>query len=231
MEVVKIEKINLVEAIYQQLREMILSGKVSEGTKLESENKLAESFSVSRVVIREALQKLRGEKLIVTRQGVGTYVANPSNFAPNTQSIELTEAAYMDFIHFREAVEYTAAALAKNAATEEDFDELDRYAAQLDQQLYKNDEVAEADFEFHYALVCCAHNVFLENSMKANRQLLVNVFGAMNGLPEAGKFTSASHGELSRLMRKRDVKGVIRSYDEMAKYNIARLAEFFKDRT
>ena len=67
--------------------------------------------------------------------------------------------------------------------------------------------------------------------MKANRQLLVNVFGAMNGLPEAGKFTSASHGELSRLMRKRDVKGVIRSYDEMAKYNIARLAEFFKDRT
>ena len=164
MEVVKIEKINLVEAVYQQLREMILSGKVSEGTKLESENKLAESFSVSRVVIREALQKLRGEKLIVTRQGVGTYVANPSNFAPNTQSIELTEAAYMDFIHFREAVEYTAAALAKNAATEEDFDELDRYAAQLDQQLYKNDEVAEADFEFHYALVCCAHNVFLENA-------------------------------------------------------------------
>ena len=93
MEVVKIEKVNLVEAVYQQLREMILSGKVSEGTKLESENKLAESFSVSRVVIREALQKLRGEKLIVTRQGVGTYVANPSNFAPTTQSIELTEAA------------------------------------------------------------------------------------------------------------------------------------------
>lgn len=110
MEIVKIEKVNLVEAVYQQLREMILSGKVPEGTKLESENKLAESFSVSRVVIREALQKLRGEKLIVTRQGVGTYVANPSNFALDMQSIELTEEAYLDFIHFREAVEYTAAA-------------------------------------------------------------------------------------------------------------------------
>lgn len=230
MEIVKIEKVNLVEAVYQQLREMILSGKVPEGTKLESENKLAESFSVSRVVIREALQKLRGKKLIVTRQGVGTYVANPSNFALDMQSIELTEEAYLDFIHFREAVEYTAAALAKNVATEEDFDELDRHAAQLNQQLHENDDAAEIDFEFHLALVRCAHNVFLENAMKANRQLLVNVFKAMNGLPEAGKFTSVSHAELSRLMRNRDVKGIIRSYDEMAKYNIARLAKFFKNR-
>ena len=91
MDFVKIEKVNLVDAVCQQLRDMIVSGKFPEGTKLESENKLAESFSVSRVVIREALQQLRSEKLIVTRQGVGTYVANPTNFTINTQSIDLTE--------------------------------------------------------------------------------------------------------------------------------------------
>ena len=56
MEVVKIEKVNLVDAVCQQLREMIVSGRLPEGAKLDSENKLAQSFSVSRVVVREALQ-------------------------------------------------------------------------------------------------------------------------------------------------------------------------------
>ena len=131
MDFVKIEKVNLVDAVCQQLRDMIVSGKFPEGTKLESENKLAESFSVSRVVIREALQQLRSEKLIVTRQGVGTYVANPTNFTINTQSIDLTEEMYRDFLHFRESVEYSAVSLSKAAATESDFDELDKCVACL----------------------------------------------------------------------------------------------------
>lgn len=228
MEVKKIEKVNLVEAVYQQLREMILSGKISEGTKLDSENKLADSFCVSRVVIREALQKLRGERLIVTRQGVGTYVANPSNFEYKTDSIDLSEGMYMDFVHFREAVEYSAVALAKTAATSEDLDEVDRYANTMDCCQQKGIPADEADYNFHMAIVRCAHNVFLENAMKANRLLLINVFSAMNTLPDAGKFTIASHTEISRMMRERDVKGVIHSYDEMAKYNIARLSNFFK---
>ena len=123
MDVVKIEKVNLVDAVCQQLREMIVSGRLPEGEKLDSENRLAQSFSVSRVVVREALQQLRSEELIVTRQGVGTYVANPNNFLWNTQSIDLTEAAYLDFLHFRESVEYSAVALARSAATDADYDE------------------------------------------------------------------------------------------------------------
>lgn len=230
MEFVKIEKVNLVDAVYQQLREMIITGKLAEGVKLESENKLAQSFNVSRVVIREALQQLRSEKLIVTRQGVGTYVANPSNFLFGTQTINLTEEAYRDFLRFRESVEYGAVMLSKAAAAEEDFDELDRCVSVMKQTQFERQEFNEADFNFHFAIVRCAHNLYLENAMKSNRQPLISVFDAMNALPEAGNFGMASHEELATLMRKRDVKGVIRSYDEMGKYNMARLTDFFKNR-
>lgn len=230
MEIVKIEKVNLVDAVCQQLREMIVSGKLQEGTKLESENKLAQSFSVSRVVVREALQQLRSEKLIVTRQGVGTYVANPNNFLCNTQSIDLTEAAYLDFLHFRDSVEYSAVALAKSAATDADFDELDKCVQAMQQCCGDRPALNEADYAFHLAVVRCAHNVYLENAIKSNRQLMLCVFDAMNALPEANNFGMASHVELAQLMRKRDVKGVIRSYNEMGEYNIARLADFFKNR-
>lgn len=230
MEFVKIEKVNLVDAVCQQLREMIITGKLPEGTKLESENRLAASFSVSRVVIREALQQLRSEKLIVTRQGVGTYVANPSNFMVGVQAIDLSEEAYRDFLHFRECVEYGAVALAKTAATEADFDELDRRVRLMEGCRDDRASFNETDYDFHYAMVRCAHNAYLENAMKSNRQMLICVFDAMNQLPEADNFGMASHVELAALMRKRDVKGVIRSYDEMGKYNIARLAAFFKNR-
>lgn len=230
MEYVKIEKVNLVDAVCQQLREMIVSGKFPEGTKLESENKLAESFSVSRVVIREALQQLRSDKLIVTRQGVGTYVANPSNFMLNTQSIDLTEGGYRDFLHFRESVEYSAVALAKTAATEADFDELDRCVLMMERSRNDRQGFNEADFNFHLAVVRCAHNIYLENAIKANRQLMICVFDAMNGLPEAGNFGMMSHVELCALLRKRDVKRIIKNYDEMGRYNITRLTEFFKNR-
>lgn len=228
MDFIKIEKVNLVDAVCQQLRNMIVSGSFPEGTKLESENKLAESFSVSRVVIREALQQLRSEKLIVTRQGVGTYVANPTNFMLSTKSISLTEEMYRDFLHFRESVEYSAVTLSKAAATDEDFDVLDKCV--LDMKNTRSDipVYCDMDYAFHLAVVKCAHNVFLENAVKANRQLMVFVFAAMNELPSADTFGIASHEELALLLRKRNVKAVIRSYDEMGRYNIARLAEFFK---
>ena len=230
MEFVKIGKVNLVDAVCQQLREMIVTGKITEGTKLESENKLAEAFCVSRVVIREALQQLRSEKLIVTRQGVGTYVANPSNFDSSMQTIDLTEDAYRDFLHFRESVEYSAVYLSKTAATKEDFDELDRCVEVMENSRSNRQSFNESDFGFHLAIVRSAHNIYLENAMKANRQLLICVFDAMNALPEAGNFGMISHVKLAELMRSGDVKGVIKSYDEMGKYNIARLAEFFKNR-
>ena len=230
MEFVKIEKVNLVDAVCQQLREMIVSGKFPEGTKLDSENKLARSFNVSRVVIREALQQLRSEKLIVTRQGVGPYVANPSNFMLSTQTIDLTEEAYRDFLHFRESVEYGAVTLSKTAATEADFDALDRCVQMMEACRHDRPSFNEADYEFHLAVVKCSHNLYLENAIKSNRQLLICVFDAMNDLPEAGNFGMTSHVDLAALMRRRDVKGVIRSYDEMGKYNIARLARFFKNR-
>lgn len=180
MEIVKIEKVNLVDAVYQQLREMIVTGKLAEGVKLDSENKLAQSFNVSRVVIREALQQLRSEKLIVTRQGVGTYVANPSNFLFGTQTINLTEEAYRDFLRFRESVEYSAVTLSKTAAVEADFDELDRCVEVMKQTQFDRQEFNEADFNFHFAVVRCSHNLYLENAMKSNRQPLISVFDAMN---------------------------------------------------
>lgn len=59
MGIVKVEKINLVDEVYKQIRQQITSGNWKEGEKIASENQLTESFAVSRVVIREQSKELR----------------------------------------------------------------------------------------------------------------------------------------------------------------------------
>jgi DNA-binding FadR family transcriptional regulator len=57
------------------LREEIVSGRISLGAKLPGEEALKRSFGVDRSVVRRAVQLLREEGIVVTRHGVGSFVA------------------------------------------------------------------------------------------------------------------------------------------------------------
>lgn len=227
VEITRIEKVNLVDEVFRQLREMILSGTWAEGTKIDSENELARRFSVSRVVIREALQLLRSEKLIVTRQGVGTYVANPSNFGPVDRPIDLTEAVYRQFLEFRNSVEVSAIELSKTKATEQDFDRIADCLEEMRQFEDDNEHYSTADFNYHLAVVRCAHNSFLERAMLANRNAVTSVLLEMNAVPKSQRFGVNTHQFIYEAIKRRDTKAVISKYNEMGKYNLTRLATFF----
>jgi DNA-binding transcriptional MocR family regulator len=57
------------------LRVEIISGRIALGAKLPGEQALRKSFGVDRSVVRRAVQLLREEGVIVTRHGVGSFVA------------------------------------------------------------------------------------------------------------------------------------------------------------
>ena len=64
--------------IYEQLLHYIISGEWPVGTRLPSEKDLAEQFGVSRVPIREALQRLRAIGVVRSLQGSGSFVCGNS---------------------------------------------------------------------------------------------------------------------------------------------------------
>ena len=64
--------------IYEQLLHYITSGEWPVGTRLPSEKDLAEQFGVSRVPIREALQRLRAIGVVRSLQGSGSFVCGNS---------------------------------------------------------------------------------------------------------------------------------------------------------
>lgn len=68
--------------VYMVLRDRILSGAISFGTKLPTENELAGYHRVSRVTVRRALGELARERLIERRRSAGTRVIYRPTPAP-----------------------------------------------------------------------------------------------------------------------------------------------------
>lgn len=61
----------------QQLRSAIAAGTYKTGDRIPAEPELALAHGVSRITARQAVMHLAREKLVVRRQGKGTFVAEP----------------------------------------------------------------------------------------------------------------------------------------------------------
>jgi GntR family transcriptional regulator len=64
--------------IAESLRERIREGELAPGGLLPNQRRLAKSFGVTLMTLRQALEVLEREKLIVRRHGLGTFVAAPT---------------------------------------------------------------------------------------------------------------------------------------------------------
>jgi GntR family transcriptional regulator len=79
----KTEKVNMGIAvplyykIEQNLKKKIVSGKYKPGDLLPSERELVQAYKVSRLTIRDAINRLVTQGLVEKIQGKGTYVAEP----------------------------------------------------------------------------------------------------------------------------------------------------------
>lgn len=65
--------------IYKEIEEMILSGKIRPGTRI-NESRLAREFNISRAPIREACRKLERFGYVRFLPNRGTYPENHCNF-------------------------------------------------------------------------------------------------------------------------------------------------------
>lgn len=70
--------VTLYYQVIEYIREKIESGEWPAETRIPSEPDLCSQFGVSRATIRQALNGLVQEGLIVKRQGIGTFVAQPA---------------------------------------------------------------------------------------------------------------------------------------------------------
>src|SRR3954471_16166581 len=76
----EIDRASPVPAYYQVqewLTQRIESGELGGGFRLPSERELTERLGISRMTLRQALDRLEREGLLIKRRGAGTFVASP----------------------------------------------------------------------------------------------------------------------------------------------------------
>jgi DNA-binding GntR family transcriptional regulator len=140
---VPIPRATLSSIVTERLRTAIVNGSLKAGSQL-SEVELATSFGVSRGPVREALQRLVQEGLLLSEPHRGVFIP------------VLTADDFRDIYLAREALESAAIRLiVANGSSAAASAELDQYVAQMERAETAGDweSVGDADLEFHVALV------------------------------------------------------------------------------
>ena len=120
-----IRKVNVSKQVFDQMLEMIYSGQWKSGDRLPSELELCGLFGVSRVTIRQAIQKLAALDLVETRHGEGSFIKDVSpGGSMNALMPEIYlrggEDALRQVLEYREIIEVHSCRLAAERAEAED---------------------------------------------------------------------------------------------------------------
>lgn len=150
----------LTDRLAALLAERIRSGAWPPGHRLPTEPQLAEAHGVSRTVVREAVHQLRSRGLLVSRQGLGVFVAEPPAHRPLDFDPTVLDSldAVVHVVEVRRAIEGEIAALAARRATRSDIAGLKRALAAIETAAKAGTDGVDEDLAFHRAIAQATGN-------------------------------------------------------------------------
>jgi GntR family transcriptional repressor for pyruvate dehydrogenase complex len=206
----------LSEEVSIALEGKIARGELTPGDQLPTEKVLAETFGVSRAVVREAVARLKADGRIETRQGSGAFVA----LAPKSLNFRFWQGdgpalvELRDIFELRAMIETAVAELAARRRIPEDVAVMERQLQLMDDALRNGTDGSEADDGFHLAIAAATHNTyayrlveFLGRHFSDSRRLAWAGPGRDGALPEEAQlehramFESIAAGSPARARR------------------------------
>lgn len=153
---------NRTQELTQKLATEIRSGRLAPGAQLPTEQELSTATGVSRTVVREAVAALRAEGLVVTRQGLGAFVATDVQRRPfRINPDELKSCAdVVKILELRMSLEIEASGLAAERRTASDLTQIKAALRAIDTEIDKGGDAVDADFKFHLAIFRAVHNQY-----------------------------------------------------------------------
>lgn len=199
--------------IARSLRRAISSGEFPPGTQL-GEAALARQLGVSRGPLREAMQRLTQEGLLVSHRNRGLFVP------------DLTPEAVSDMYLLRRAIERSAIQRVLQLGVQaEAADALDAVVDQMAGISEGTDspEMVAADLDFHHELVEAARS---DRLSRVHETVIVETsmcLRAMQSTYRPGEDRVAEHRELAAAIRAGDLERAWAALDEHMRDGLARL--------
>lgn len=219
-----VKRMSVSNQVFEQLRDSIIQGKWTPGTKIPSENELTRMLGVSRITIREALQKLATLGLVETKQGEGTYVKALSAGIYMNSLIPLfllDKTETLQVLEYRKIIEVGTAGLAAERANQDDIAKLQKIMDNMKKVKDDVEQFAAKDLEFHLALaeitknsVIIKVNNIIKDILSVSMSDIVRTLGNSDGLYYHKKIIDAikrKDKELAeQLMEEHLIKTIVR---------------------
>lgn len=183
---------------FLQLRKDIVEGFIPSGTKL-SETELSTKHSVSRAVIREAINRLEACHLVERKANVGARV------------VSLTPEGLIELYQVRESLEGMAARLAAQNMTDAEIGKLEDLLQDHFEEVKQGESYYQeaGDVDFHYRIILGSKNSHLINILTEGIYHLVRMYRVQLGM--AGPRVSTAFDE-----HKHIVQAIANRDDELA---------------
>jgi len=183
------QKLSVAEETVERIAEIIRTGEYSPGDCLPSERKLAEQLQVGRTSVREAIRRLETMGLLESRQGLGTFVQNPSSHVIQTTLVPhiITDQATLEkLFDLREIIEVEAAARAAQRATTDQIATMKNWMATVESHIARENlaGMIVADVEFHRQIIIATGNDILVTLMDSIVDLLRDMRSDSTNIPE-----------------------------------------------
>lgn len=153
----------LPDLIASEILSRVTSGALRPNDRLPPEQELAESFGVSRNVVREAIARLRSDGVIDTKPGRGAVVLPPD--ARATFRVDMTQLAKGECLEslfeLRALLEIDAAGISANRRTADDITAMQQAIDEMTGQHEFDEQRLEADAKFHRAIGASTQNDYL----------------------------------------------------------------------
>jgi GntR family transcriptional regulator, transcriptional repressor for pyruvate dehydrogenase complex len=170
-----IKKTRIHEEVVTQIHELIRDGRLKAGDQLPSERELSETFKVSRTSVREALRALETKGLIISRTGMGNFIADlpvESLVGPLAKLLIEEKAALADIFEMRKLIEPHIAALAAERATQKDIERMKSILEKQSVAVSRGETGVAADAELHFAIGQATQNQALEKLVSGLMDIL-----------------------------------------------------------
>ena len=194
--------------VLDQIKNQILSGEWTAGTKIPGEIELTQMFGVSRISVREAIHRLVGMGVLTVRRGEGTYVTEimPQEYFNTLLPMLVIEgASLLEILEFRAIIEIQSARLAAMRAGEDDIRRMEDILKRMEESRDDLNRFAQEDLNFHTAIALATGNkmvvkvnAIIHDMLKLAMQEVVSVSGSTGGL--------YYHSRILEALKKRDGK-------------------------
>jgi DNA-binding FadR family transcriptional regulator len=202
---------NLPSQVARMISNEILAGRFQVGDRLPTERELAETFGVSRNVVREAIARLRFEGAVEPRQGSGVFVLGNQAASALRLDAEILRdrSLFANLFELRSILEVEAAGLAAARRSRK------HLAATYEalQRLYDSQgtpRAADADLEFHRSIARASDNVYVAIFINfISEHVRASIAGAneRGDATTLGRINKEEHAAIYEAIKAKDVEG------------------------